>query len=409
MPDEFLTIEQVAQRLALPPEMIRRRIESGDIPVHWVEADGKLEMRVAQEDISGGAPVEPGYGAAPPPPEYESLPTSEAGDSGPDPADALGADWPDNSGSNYPQGLWTPVEESPAPEASPWDAGTEEIPLTDQDGATVPVWRPDPATWEDEPLEDTQPVTQELGSIEAGPQFGSSVESDPAGELAHSAAVEEREEGEEPVSVWTHEQSGVPASAELSPFPEISPSDEDDAEKGEEFPKADPGFEPALPASSSFVAPPAPGFDYASVYEEEEILDDEVGFSEPEVGPTEEAVPAAAVRSEEVAPPSAMVNANAAGAGNLAINSIDARELVAGLFERWERALEQRIQAEQRLRFEAELEQRMRQVRDLRQELDQTRQAQAADLAEREREVMELRNRVRELEQAPRGRGLFRR
>ncbi|MGA9775613.1 MAG: hypothetical protein WBU92_06785, partial [Candidatus Dormiibacterota bacterium] len=69
MPDEFLTIDEVAQRMALPPEMIRRRIESGDIPVHWVEVYGKLEMRVAAEDVGGvsaGAPeVAPQVAAEP--------------------------------------------------------------------------------------------------------------------------------------------------------------------------------------------------------------------------------------------------------------------------------------------------------------------------------------------------------
>jgi predicted nucleic acid-binding Zn-ribbon protein len=106
--------------------------------------------------------------------------------------------------------------------------------------------------------------------------------------------------------------------------------------------------------------------------------------------------------------PSALAAAQAADS-TLAINSIDARELVAGLFERWERALEQRIQAEQRLRFEAELERRLRQVRDLRQELENTRNATAAQLAEREQEVMALRNRLHEQEAAPKRRGLFRR
>jgi hypothetical protein len=107
----------------------------------------------------------------------------------------------------------------------------------------------------------------------------------------------------------------------------------------------------------------------------------------------------------EVPRPSALAAAQGPESA-LAINSIDARELVAGLFERWERALEQRIQAEQRLRFEAELERRLRQVRDLRQELDNTRKSTAAQLAEREQEVMALRNRLREEGPATKGRGL---
>ena len=75
----------------------------------------------------------------------------------------------------------------------------------------------------------------------------------------------------------------------------------------------------------------------------------------------------------------------------------------------WQLRTSRRIQAEQRLRFEAELERRLRQVRDLRQELENTRKSTAAQLAEREQEVLTLRNQIREQGAASKGRGLFRR
>jgi polyhydroxyalkanoate synthesis regulator phasin len=386
--------------------MIRRRIESGDIPVHWVEAEGKLEMRVAQEDISSGQEAEAGYGSgAPLPPQYGVGPTPGAGSPGPNPDDPPGSGWLDTSGSEYPQGLWTPAEESESLEASPWDAGSEEMPLTEPEGATVPVWRPDPATWEDEPLQEGEALSDQLIPAEAGLRFGGDAAP------AEASRPSEADEGsDDAVSAWADEQVFEALPPEPSPFLGVPTSEADAVEpEGEpEIPTAGADLSATELATPSFVAPPAPGFDYGSAYEEE-AFEEEPLPSQAE--PERPAPPAesASVPREEVAPPSAMVSASAAGAGNLAINSIDARELVAGLFERWERALEQRIQAEQRLRFEAELEQRMRQVRDLRQELDQTRQAQAAEMAEREREVMELRNRIRDLEQAPRGRGLFRR
>lgn len=436
MPDEFLTIEQVAQRLALPPEMIRRRIESGDIPVHWVEAEGKLEMRVAQEDISSGAAADTGYSAGSPlSGPYGAAPSSDLGSSAPTPTDAPAPQWPDTAGSEYPQGLWTPADEMEAPEPSPWDAGSEEMPLTEPEGATVPVWRPDPATWEDEPLEE-EALAGELHRTAAEVQFGSGAEDQ---SLETPTPQEAGEERGEVVAAWADQPVFEAFPPDGSPIAEASPSEEEVVEPEEGLP-APPAFgvppEPVFdygseavepeeepttatadwaaagPATPAFVAPPAPGFDYGSEYGEEEqheALEEEPLPIPPAADRPAPASEPAPVPTEDVAPPSAMVSASGAGAGSLAINSIDARELVAGLFERWERALEQRIQAEQRLRFEAELEQRMRQVRDLRQELDQTRQAQAAELAEREREVMELRNRVRELEQAPRGRGLFRR
>ena len=392
MPDEFLTIEQVAQQLALPPEMIRRRIESGDIPVHWVEADGKLEMRVAREDISPGAETDVGYGGAPLFAAPGSATESEVPAS--TPPDAPGTDWSSASEAQYPQGLWTPVEESSPSDSAPWGVGDEEIPLTEPEGETVPVWRPDPATWDDEPLEATEAGAGEVVPPAADGSTGAFGAFD--GEGAPSA--ESDGDAGSPFG-WSSGQPSSTPTPEPPPFSDTVADDDSGLDFG-------PNPEAAETAESPFMAPPAPGFGYTGHYEDEESLEDSVGS-----GPPQPSAPAevAAGAGEEVAAPSTMLNASTPGPGTLAINSLDARELVAGLFERWERALEQRIQAEQRLRFEAELEQRMRQVRDLRQELDQTRQAQAAELAEREREVLELRNRIRELEQAPRGRGLFRR
>ncbi len=398
MPDEFLTIEQVAQRLALPPEMIRRRIESGDIPVHWVEADGKLEMRVAQDDIASSGPPPQGYGTAPQfPTPYGTgaVPSAEEAQFGGD--DTSAEVWDEAGEAEAPQGLWTPTEQTTPPETSPWDAGSEELSTMEPESAAVPVWRPDPATWEDEPLEE---VEQGFAADPSGASSASAVPPEVPPESVEAGVPFPDYQAFEPAP---EAFTGTPAA--VSGFPGSAEEPESENSFGDE------AFEVAS-EPPDYVAPPAPGFGFSgsSMYEEEESADasEEITFTETSETAIEEP-PQAAPTREEVAPPSAMVTASAAGPGALAINSIDARELVAGLFERWERALEQRIQAEQRLRFEAELEQRMRQVRDLRQELDQSRQAQATELAEREREMMELRNRVRELEQAPRSRGLFRR
>ncbi len=361
MPDEFLTIDEVAQRMALPPDMIRRRIESGDIPVHWVESYGKLEMRVAAEDV-GGVP------SAPPPayaPELTPEPSWE-------PAQ------PESPG------LWAPPESQEA-SASPWGVTREAAPpppeVDDQ-----PVWRPDPATWEDEQLASSGEPAAEIAD------FGSGEESQEAG-------------GEVEVSPY----SPTPEADFASPFAAAPDSDEPVG-----------GFQPP-PIDEPYAAPPAPGFlaqgdDLApSGMEFQEAAPEEIPpASDQQFGSMEapvalEEVPFSTAPPlsppDEMAPPSTLLASP--GAASAAMGTIDARELVAGLFERWERALEQRIQAEQRLRFEAELEQRLRQVRDLRQELDQTRKSQAAELAEREREVLQLRERVRELEQGPKRRGLF--
>ncbi len=426
MPDEFFTVEEVARRLVLPPEMIRRRIESGDIPVHWVEVDGKLEMRVAAEDIGGlsGAPTfsDP---FAPPQGEGELQPAA---------GEPAAEEWAVTE-SEYSQGVWTPVEETNATEANPWEVNpTSDLAAAEVGPSGVPVWRPDPATWEDEPLDSVAPTPAE-------PEF-------PPISTGYQAEAVEPADEEEAAGVGVppleEEEDTEFAGAFFSPEPsEVAFATPPAPGFGFQSPPAGPtyGTEPTPSATqygfeAAATAPPF-GFDgttqaYPGAEADSEVQAveyDEVEESQPaaaavEYDEVDEAQPAAAAAEYEVveepqpavaavedaaAPPSALISSQIAGAGSVAINSIDARELVAGLFERWERALEQRIQAEQRLRFEAELEQRLRQVRDLRQELDQTRKTQAAQMAEREREMMELRNKVREMEQAPRKGGLFRR
>lgn len=98
----------------------------------------------------------------------------------------------------------------------------------------------------------------------------------------------------------------------------------------------------------------------------------------------------------------------------LAMMNLDPRELVAGLLDRWERTLEQRIYAEQRQRFEAELTNRHAKVKQLQLELEAVRAEHAAALAEKERQLAEryreLTERERELSDLlsqPRRRGWF--
>jgi len=96
--------------------------------------------------------------------------------------------------------------------------------------------------------------------------------------------------------------------------------------------------------------------------------------------------------------------------------ALDPRELVAGLLDRWERTLEQRIYAEQRQRFETELNARQNLLKQLQLELQAARAEHAAAqadkdrrLAERERELADLeRDLAAAREAGPRKRGWFR-
>lgn len=80
---------------------------------------------------------------------------------------------------------------------------------------------------------------------------------------------------------------------------------------------------------------------------------------------------------------------------------LDPRELIAGLLERWEKTLEQRIYIEQRQRFEGELNERQSQVRLLESEIQLERVQHASTLADKDRLIAErervLSEREREL------------
>jgi hypothetical protein len=87
----------------------------------------------------------------------------------------------------------------------------------------------------------------------------------------------------------------------------------------------------------------------------------------------------------------------------VAAMTLDAREVVGGLLDRWERTLEQRIYTEQRQRFESELATRQTHVKQLQLELQAVRAEHAAVQAEKERILAEkeraLADRERELAQ----------
>jgi hypothetical protein len=457
MDDDYLTAAEVAAQLAVPLEMIQRRIESGDIPVHWVEINGKLEMRISSAEI--------GVEQAQSPPTPFPTPGDLGGEE-PQPAggELASHGWSVRE-SSYAQDLWTPAESdsaAPAPDTqsgAPWELQSEPEPaaeaeagpeaesvadLAAAEGSEVgaPVWPPGPVTWElqSEPEPAVEPEAgpeaesvadlaaaegSEVGApvwppgpvtwgLQSQPEPAAEPEAGPEAEsVADLAAAEGSDIG---VPVWrpepvTWEDEPLQATSESAVPDEVaaySPAGTDSF-----FPLEEESEE----ATYSVPPPPAVGlFSTASdledseeaapfAGEEEDTLEVEELVAMDTTLPSEMLGVAEAVDAPR---PSALAAAQAADS-TLAINSIDARELVAGLFERWERALEQRIQAEQRLRFEAELERRLRQVRDLRQELENTRKATAAQLAEREQEVMALRNRLHEQEAPPKKRGLFRR
>lgn len=84
--------------------------------------------------------------------------------------------------------------------------------------------------------------------------------------------------------------------------------------------------------------------------------------------------------------------------GEVAAMSLDPRELVAGLLDRWERTLEQRIYIEQRQRFEGVLNARENLIKQLQMELQVARAEHAAAQADKERELAERERHLATLE-----------
>lgn len=78
--------------------------------------------------------------------------------------------------------------------------------------------------------------------------------------------------------------------------------------------------------------------------------------------------------------------------------ALDPRELVAGLLDRWERTLEQRIYAEQRQRFETELNSRHNVLKQLQLELQTARAEHAAAQAEKDRQLADRERQIADLE-----------
>jgi hypothetical protein len=158
--------------------------------------------------------------------------------------------------------------------------------------------------------------------------------------------------------------------------------------------------------------------------EETEVVGTGQVAAEPATSPTD----APEFRERRRAPQRGLIDSGAGGPRtDVASMSLDARDLVAGLLDRWERTLEQRIYTEQRQRFQGELTARQNMVKQLQLELQTARAEHAAaqaekdrilaakerELAERERDLADTRRQAEEADRmsaasAPRRRRWFR-
>ena len=169
---------------------------------------------------------------------------------------------------------------------------------------------------------------------------------------------------------------------------------------------------PALPSSWPDKVVPAPAEELAAVSAQNshETLAEARRVN----GATPPSKPA--IAPDRPQPSSEVGLVSATPRGEVANMRLDPRELVAGLLDRWERTLEQRIYAEQRQRFETELNARQNLLKQLQLELQTARAEHAAAqadkdrrLADREREIADLQREINVAKEPYRRRSWFRR
>jgi hypothetical protein len=172
--------------------------------------------------------------------------------------------------------------------------------------------------------------------------------------------------------------------------------------------------EPTAPVDMA-VPPPPPEIDDSPAPGDESQSVDVVGTAQQLASPPITVQHASAWPDKVVPPPAEELAAEAKsshGRGGTLIDtgsneprrdvasmtSLDPRELVAGLLDRWERTLEQRIYSEQRQRFEAELNSRQNLVKQLQLELQTARAEHAAAQSEKDRRLADRERRISDLE-----------
>jgi hypothetical protein len=362
--EPYLLVEEVAERLGLPLSVLLHRVEAGDIPARRVErADGlhyalrlgdlgiELDdrgLRSAAIDDDAAAPGEETLSAAfePTDPTVESAIFS-AFDSGPAPVpgtangnvDATAHQVDDDDDNRATREAAASAWSHEDADVLPWQPSTE----------AAPPWALRPR----EPQEPPVWLTPGRG--------------------AGSEASADAEAGTDAVETF-HVEEDVPGSDDVGVIEEID----------------------------QYVPPPFVRGDAAAGGVSAVAPTDFRGEADDRATDQDTAVAELAVPPPSREPPMNLVDAAASGPrGDLASMSLDARELVAGLLDRWERTLEQRIYTEQRQRFQAELVARQNMVKQLQMELHTARAEHAAAQAEKDRVLAgkerELADRERDL------------
>jgi hypothetical protein len=371
--EPYLLVEEVADRLGLPLSVLLHRVEAGDIPSRRIEAEDGVHYALRLGDLG-----------------------IELGDEGLR-ASAIEGDEESSLSATFERPGRPPADGGIVFEPSD-SAGVESAIVSAFNSGPQPVPTDRPEVQDGEGPTSGDAPGRAVGAAAAS--GGAANGSEPAGE---------RPPAEEPAApVW----SARPREPQQPP-PWIiqGPSHVDDAATEEEVvtsAEAKPAAEEAeaellgvQPQAGAAAQPDESGGDaeadddgipaliHAADAEEEDELDEETVIAELAVPPPARA-PLGLLETGPQSP-----------RGDLASMSLDARELVAGLLDRWERTLEQRIYTEQRQRFQAELVARQTMVKQLQMELQTARAEHAAAQAEKDRilagKERELADRERDL------------
>jgi hypothetical protein len=338
--EPYLLVEEVAERLGLPLSVLLHRVEAGDIPARRVERADGLHYALRLGDL-GIELDDRGLRSAAiedESAEVEDGPPADVLEGDPE-DDGLGAALEDPGQRTVESAIFSAFDSGPAPIPGRREIGER-------------PWEPameEPPPWSLRPREPQEPpVWLTHGPRPAAADDAEDVDVEGAAgaePVAGTEAIDDREEYLPPAYERDDAESvdGMPALA-----PAFTPDAADDEEKDQDTAVAE-------------LAVPPPGREPVSI-----------------------------------------VDAAAPGPrGDLASMSLDARELVAGLLDRWERTLEQRIYTEQRQRFQAELVARQNMVKQLQMELHTARAEHAAAQAEKDRllagKERELADRERDL------------
>ena len=380
--EPYLLVEEVAERLGLPLSVLLRRVEAGDVPSRQVERVDGMHYALRLSDLGIETEAEEGEDAT----EDAAVPLAADEEDDEEPEGISVFD--DAGGAHVERAIASSFDNGEPSRPEP-EAAEEHVVVT-------PAWSTRPIEPRPAPVWITSEPHQPVAGEEAKEAVAEPAAEQPAAHEAHVVV------DDEPWIAATHDpppgpEHGATEAESWAPAPETAPAEAEPwAPAWDSAPVEAEPWAPArdtVPAEEPWTAVPAPSPSEAEAdtapaeqpwvpapFPREAAP---AAAAEPEP-PTVEAPPLVAAEPPR-APAASLIDPLGGPRTDLASMSLDARDLVAGLLDRWERTLEQRIYTEQRQRFQVELSARQNMVKQLQMELQTARAEHAAAQAEKDR------------------------